>query len=268
MVDYSIKCKKLLDSYFNWQIKSIKVDSDKNKCSFITPFVDPINDNIVLSVEYFPSPDTLKISDNARTINMLYHSGVNLGYYTNQNSNTVKIFKSLLKKNKLSLEENNSISIICKIDNFPLFFNRMIETIISSFQLINFAKKVPLEKSFKELLKDYLIDNERENFKMDFKVQSKIEMFNIDFAFSNGKYKFIDTLVPVRESTKILRMQAEAQAYKWITLKEDKTYDFTSIGIYDDRKIQWPEISISILKNYSDYVLPWENRNKLLEIII
>ncbi len=266
MIDYSIKCKNLLNSYFNWQVDSIKINSDKQRCNFITPFTDPINDNIILSVEFFPSPDTLKITDNARTINMLYHSGVNLGYFATQKSNTAEIFDKLLKKNNLSLEENNIVAL-CKISNFPLYFNRMIETMLSAFQLINLAKKVPFEKPFKEIFKDFLIESKKKNFTMDFKAESKTEPFLIDFAFSNGVYKFIDTLVPIRETAKILRMQAEAQAFKWMKLKEEKIYNFIPIAVYDNRKISWSELSLSILHQHSDYIISYDNRKEILSII-
>jgi len=265
-MDYSAKCEKLINSYFDWQVEAIKIKSDGQRCNFIIPFTDPINDNIILSVEFFPSPDTIRITDNSRTINMLYHSGVNLGYYTSQNSNTVKVFNKLLEKNNLKLEENNIIAI-CKFKSFPLYFSRMLETIISSYQLINLAKRVPFEKTFKEIFKDFLIENKKKDFEMNFKAKSEIETFQIDFAFSNGVYKFIDTLMPIRESARILRMQAESQAFKWINLKREKKYEFVSISVYDNRKIQWSDLSIAILQKHSDHLMSWDNRKQILPII-
>lgn len=263
--DYSDSCHKLLDEYLEWQKDNFLILQSENNCKFITPFLNPIHDNMELTVEK-TNTNYIKITDKAKTINFLYHEGVNLGYFASQRSKTQDIFKNILKEAEL-IEENNEIFVLCPITKFPIYFHKMIEVILSIYRLMHLAKPVSFEKSFFEICKDFFIKNKKSKFENNFKASTSMGEFNIDFVFSNGKYKFIDALHPIDESRRFLRLLAESQAYKWIKLSEDKKYDFIPSAIYDNRKIEWSEIPINILKDQSDYIFGWDEKDKILSLL-
>jgi hypothetical protein len=247
----------------NWQKENFKILKDNGNCRFVTPYRDLYNDNLELSVEE-KIGELIKITDNGRTVSVLYHFGISLGVYAKKNSNMQKRLKEILDNFGLDIDKNE-IFTACKFDKFPEHFHNIINAIIEIFQLVNLAQPLIFEKDFNDQVHDFFSFKKITYFQREYSVSSDVKTFKIDYYFKNSKDIFLDTLHVYKPRPGLWESTAMQEAYKWIKLKDVR--DFIPSAIYDNSKEEWSRDSLKILEDQSPGVFSWKERYDFIKFL-
>jgi len=266
MKNFSENCSLLLEEYLNWQRENFILLKENGTCKFVTPFWDLFHDHLEISIEKTISPDTIKITDNERTVSNLFHFGVKVGIHSGPNSSIQKRLDNILEEYSIEKTENE-IFVHSKIDEFSNNFHKMISAIFAAYQLVNLAKPLKLEKNFKEQVGDYLGLKKIKPTYRNFEVLTKKKPFRIDYVFNDKNNIFLDALHSTDLNPKSIGYEVSFEYLKWAKLQENKI-KFEPMAIYDNRRIQWAQQELDILSEFTDYLYGWDEKDILSETLL
>lgn len=246
---------ELMTNYYNWLKESYSITSiDSTTDRIVTPFLDPLNDNICLYVT--KNKDSVQISDDGYTLNNLSLMGINMI------DTRDAIVKEIIDRFGVTLTDNE-LSVLGTVSDFPAMKFKLTSAILQINDLI-FTKKSNVKNLFKEEVLDFLDNN-------DFGGLPKHRFSGrtgIDYEFSyvipkrkNKPYKILDI---INDPSRNLMMEA---AFKFNDIKNSSELSKDKVNyyiIYNGDSVS--ESSQRIAEDTNIDLVSWKNRDSLLSL--
>lgn len=252
-------CHAIVSEYIAHLASDFEVEPYNEKgCHVITPFLRPDGDII----EFFvlqESDGTVRLSDEGQTFDWLFLAGAEVETSESRQS----IAEGFAAQYGISLE-GGIFSL--ELDPSRIYFgvHRFI-TALTSVQHIILTRRPKARLTFRDEVENYLIDNQvdHETF---FTVLGRTMEHRIDFYLNSNRNMLIETLSANDFSS--ARERVVKVAFEWIDIREGG-WDYQRVSLVDDTEDKWDRlwsderISRS-LQNYSDSIIPWSQRVRLL----
>lgn len=143
----------LIDSYLDWYKSKVSFKELKDATAIITPYVNHINDRIILFTEVQPN-QSIRLSDDGMTFNELEMMSLNIDTEVRK-----KIINETLKNFNIRLD-NNVLSTTAKnIHDFPQQKHNLIQCILRFYDLL-FTDTHNVRGLFKEEVLNFLFEND------------------------------------------------------------------------------------------------------------
>lgn len=252
-------CKEIIDAYIDCLKERFVVEALGDGCVIQTPYLDPSNDPICIYVK--KENNNLRISDQAQAIEYLFLHGVNITPKSKQQWYIDTILNRL--KVKLSEEELRVDATNEEIGDAIL---RLVGA-ISSVEHLLYTAKPRRRVDFREEVALWFLDN------------GIVAYRNKEFIGASGKSVTIDFVIPrkAKNPAYLYALHSDNLQYAkalvnntivaWFELK-NAGEAFYSSCILDDAKEEFWSGFYPLLAEYTDKVTFWEERDKLLELLM
>ncbi len=249
-------CKELITQYLSFLQSSLRCGETEEGYCIITPFWTPDSDPLTVYVHQ--ADGRFHLSDHGHVAEFLFHAGAEL----ETNEARAQLASSIVRSMQVDLTDGE-ITTTANVEDFGVSLHRIIHAMREICDLIYTAQPGPVEKSFKEIVLEYLQEYKLEP-KIDFEIQGESIPHRVDF-YRDGSYpKAIDAL-SARNVTRAKQIAIEA-AFKWLDIRKVHPL-FEGFSLYDDRQEVWPETVLRIISNNSAGIFPWSRRERALAIL-
>lgn len=248
----------IINQYINWLDNSFVNHTDDSIGVIKTPYKRPDGDFVNLRL--LKLGNKYYLTDNGETYDYLYISGIDLHSSSTNRDNLVR--RTLLS-NGVSFLNDIELSIEIKsTEEIGPAVSRLIRA-ITGLQYLIYTTRPGGIRYFRENVANYFT-SKRINFEADYYVTGKAREHRFDF-YIPGKLYLVKTLST--ENIAWAKRLATETMFEFVDTKE-VTPDYKGIALIDDNKIEvWQGAALSILKAYSDYVIPWKKRDDLMSLI-
>jgi hypothetical protein len=252
-------CTKAISSYLETLRVSFETVVTDKGCVLITPFLRSDNEYVELELIVQPEGKVL-ITDNSDTIAYLFIHGLNVG----RSRGLKRLLTQIADRFDVRIERNE-IFKLADLDSL----GEAIYSILNAVQDVSYLiyKKVrrgPV--SFFEEVEKFLIINEV-RYDPQFPVQGKSYVHNFRFHLNDRKHMLVEPLTATSPHAALVR--AERLAFWWMDIG-DLQPQYRKVVVLDDegkREPVWHERPRSVLEQYSDVVVLWSHRERLLGVI-
>ncbi len=252
-------CKEIVTSYLDGLNERFVVEAIDGSCLLQTPYLDPDNDPIIISVEKIN--EHFKISDQTRTMEYLFLHGIDI----RQNSKQKWYLDSTLRRlNVLSYAKELYVEVPREELADGIF--RLLEAIRSTAHLI-FTAKTRSQMDFEEDVAIWLKENQIEsNRKMEF-IGISGKPIIVDFVIARIQKEPAFMYALHSETSWYAKTIVNKTIVGWLELR-DAGQRFHSVCLLDDTVEEnvWRE-PYPLLKRRTDTVAFWEERDDLLEVL-
>jgi hypothetical protein len=256
-----MQCGDIVSRYLKHLSEGFTVEPLNGGCLLHTPYLDPDNDPITISIE--KEDGRFRISDQTETLGYLFLHGIDIQPASKQRW----YLDTTLRRLGVEMDESE-LSVISSEEELPDAIFRLIEA-MKSAQHLTFTAKTRSHMDFSEEVSTWLMENQ---------IASERRK---EFVGASGKPVYIDFVVE-RSARKppafIKALHCETQHYAsilanrtvvgWFELRGAKV-DFESFCILDDTTEEdvWKE-QYPLLKTYTNIVEFWDERDELLGALV
>jgi hypothetical protein len=253
-------CSDLLTAYQSYLNDNMTlIDLGADSCEIVTPFVRPDGDHIRFFVMQLK--DALLLTDEGETTDWLFSVGLEF----DRNGNRAKRLEHIAHRYRVVFERG-VFSLLIEDTNVGSNINRFVTALQSASQLIHLRRPYTA-RSFRDDVENYLLQ-ENQVYVPNFPVVGKAIEHRVDFYLDSGRNLLLETLAA---STVAAATDKLAKSnFKWLDIRETKT-SYKTAFLVDDSNDTWeslwtkPKIA-SLLNSYTDEVMRWSQRTRLLEL--
>lgn len=256
----SDNCNKIIESYFSWLSSRFLVTSSAeasklSECVIETPFLLPDNDNIKIWVKRV-SEEKIMFSDRGTSFDYLYFSGFNIEKQRGH------LFVNEILASKNVYWRYDELISESSLENIGETFHLFLSAILEISKLSILAQEKEPEVPFKVTVKNFF-DEMKMKYDFERVFNGLATEHKVDFVFNTTGYKLLETVTATKPYR--AREVSEMLAFEFEDIKRADN-DFIGIVAFDDSRDVWDETAISVLNQYSDYVVPWRDKDKLIEL--
>lgn len=252
-----MKTENLLNTYYDWVKENYSVKKLEKIDEIITPFVDPINDNISIYLDRLEN-SKIQLSDDGYTLNNLEMIGINL---TNSRK---QILNEVLDQFSIKLSADNTLFVVGFEKEFPIMKYRMTSAILKINDLL-YTKKDNVKNIFMDDVINYFQDNDFGGISTSITGQSGIK-YNFKYAIPN---KGENPLRLVNIQNNISPDQVMINAFQFGDIKNNSVATNLKIKyiiVFNDAEKTLSKKSRKIAETYDLNLIPWSNKQLIDQI--
>mgnify|MGYP005839318869 CR=1 FL=1 len=250
------ECIELITQYLSFLQSSLRCSETGEGYCIITPFLTPDNDPLMVYVRQ--DDGGFYLSDHGHVAEFLFHAGAEL----ETNEARMQLASSIVRSMQVEMI-NGEIVTKASVKDFGAALHRIIHAMREVCDLVYTAQPGPPEKSFKEIVLEYLMEYKVEP-EIDFEIQGESISHRVDFYRDGSRPRAIDTL-SARNVTRARQIAIET-AFKWLDIRKVNPI-FEGFSLYDDRQEVWSEEVLRIISHNSAGIFPWSQRERALAIL-
>lgn len=244
-------CEELVESYHSWLQSNLTCGQVHGAFQMTTPFKDNHNDRIQIYV--IPDKDKILLTDDGYTINDLALSGIEISTKKRQ-----EIFDTILQSYGVSLDSDDSLTIIADMSNFPQKTHDLIQAILSVCDL-HYLSRPHIQSLFHEDAERLLREN-------DIPIVPDIR-----FVGRSGLYQSFDFAIPGTRTRpeQIIKLIANlrkdrigALIFEWNDVQEIRKTASTYVPIVDDISKNVKNESLSAFAAYGIHPILYSELKK------
>ena len=247
-------CTDYYVQYIEYLQKSFTVEQTPYGCVIYTPNIGYNGDPITLYI-FDVSENECVISDMGETLFNLDIYGINVG-----RGGYKEIFNNIISIYNVN-ESNNEISTKTSIENVGKCINSFISA-IQAIQNLEFKKMPPKPIAFPKLVHQYYTANQIPH-KYKSEITTKSRHF-IDIMSMDGK-TLIQAFGTSTETPSDIKRQTEIKLFPFLELKIEDRKEY-KISLYDER-VRWDRESIPLMESYSDEMVKWSQKDKIISAL-
>lgn len=244
-------CEELVGSYQSWIQSNLTCGQVQGAFQMTTPFKDNHNDRIQIYV--IPDKDKILLTDDGYTINDLAMSGIELSTKKRQ-----EIFDTIIRSYGVTLDSDDSLTIIADSSNFPQKVHDLIQAIISVCDL-QYLSRPHIQSLFHE-------DVERLLREKDIPIVPDIK-----FVGKSGMYQSFDFAIPgtrtrperiIKLVSNLRKDRIGALIFEWNDIQEIRKTKSAYVPIVDDISKNVKDESLSAFAAYGIHPLLFSELKK------
>lgn len=251
-------CEELIRKYLHWIGTNFKIRKYNDySCTVTTPFLLQDGDPVEIFVQA-KGDDLFKLSDLGYLSDYLFLAGIDIGTSEKRKKDIKRI-----SSGRGLIWDNEELYIECSKEKIGQALHMIIGGFLTISELTLLSKPEEPKRPFVEVVKEYLDKNEKKyNYQPEIEGRSITHKF--DFSLNTKGMKLVDTL---STTTKYRALEiAEKTAFKFLDVKPVHP-DYISITVIDDSSDVWGPDALSVVRQYSDISILWQDRNQLLEVL-
>lgn len=235
----------------------LSIDADREDCRVTLPFERSDGDAIRLWV--VQNGDQYTITDEGETYGLLYLSNINLDQ--ERRANRVKTIQERYSLDQAKQEVKATVSK----DELG---QRILEVgqAVQSISHLTYTRRQYTQTDFRADVGTYITEL---GFRYDTnpEVQGTSEKHRVDFGIKDQeKPTYIQALHAEDAST--AKTMAQRTMYKWTEIQGHYGNNVNRVSVTDDESGEFGHDSETILRNYSDSLVPWSQRDDMLNSAI
>lgn len=248
-------CKTFIDKYINWLKENFICERGGEWIEITTPFVDKSNDLIQVYMKI--SEDEIILTDDGNTLGNLEMVGVNI------NTERRKYELETILNGFGATLRGKEIVIITNKDEFPLYFNNMIQAILAvdAFYLLSQHR---VRSMFWEDVEIFFAKNEIPYKRRDIEGKSGL------------RHKFLEIWNPKDSTTKKIvrvisrpeRNNVNSTIFAFEDTKNEIGKNVKKIAIINDTEKKPSDYVTKALYKYNIIPLLWSEREENIDILI
>lgn len=253
-----MSCDIVVKKYLSLLSQQFKTVDHGNYCLITTPYLSIDNDYIEITACKIDEK-TWKLSDDGYCFDFLFLNGLEIKTINRKN-----ILESISLIRGVTIE-NDEVFVRVQEDEIGDGFLNLTHAINNIVHMIYTGRAynpIRFQDSVEEFLKESHIQAIRNK-----KIAGATKDWVVDFEVSTPVPYFIQTLHT--ESKGWAENIANKTSLMWIELQR-KRYNFKSISLIDDSEdlsIYWPQQLKRLLEEYSDNVVYWTEKEKIIDIV-
>lgn len=231
------------------------ISEDNGDCRITVPFERSDGDLITLWV--VQQGDSYIITDEGETHGMLYLSNINL----DQESRSRRV-QTVREQFDLDTVEDE-VRITVSEDELG---RRVIDAIqaVQALSYLTYTRRQYTQTDFRADVGDYLLSSDIK-YDNNPSIPGATEDHRVDFSIrGQSQPTYLEALHAEDAST--AKSMAWRTMHKWVDIRERDSEMFT-ISVVDDESGEYGHDTERILRNYSDQLVPWSQRDELLETL-
>jgi hypothetical protein len=253
-----LNCGLIVQKYLSLLSDQFKTVDLGNSCLITTPYLSIDNDYIEI-IAFKTDDGSWKLSDDGYCLDFLFLNGLEIKTINRKN-----ILESVSLIRGVTIE-NDEVFIKVEEDKLGEGFLNLIHAINSIVHIVYTGRAynpIRFQDSVEEFLKESHITAIRNK-----KIAGATKDWVVDFEIEGNTPYLLQTLHS--ESKGWAENVANRTAIMWVELKR-KEYNFKSISLIDDSEnlgIFWSEQLKRMLEEYSDNVIYWTEKERILNIV-
>ncbi len=231
------------------------ISEDNGDCRIAVPFERSDGDLITLWV--IENGDSYVITDEGETHGMLYLSNINL-----ERESRSRRVESIREQFDLDPVENE-IRITTSEENLG---RRVIDAIqaVQALSYLTYTRRQYTQTDFRDDVRNFLHDSDL-RFDNNPSVPGASGEHRVDFSIrGQSQPTYLEALHA--EDASNAKSMAWRTMRKWVDIRKHGSEVFT-ISVLDDEAGEYDHETERILRNYSDQLVPWSQRDQLMETL-
>lgn len=257
----NLDCRQVVDQYIDWLSRSFDVEHVGSACLLTTPFLAPDGDHIEIKVD-FRSGNVI-VSDDGFAYDFLYMSGIDLDGRSPTRQLRVA---TILNNNHVRLDEGELVTAVADDSDVGPAIHRLIRAIQGVQHLVLTTKEAGI-RTFRDKVAEFF-EAQKVPYASDITIPGKALLeHRFDFAvYRNNEPPIAIRALSTSNSVYAKRL---ARDVTWAYMDARQAQSrFVAVSVLDDESPVWDKEAYVILKEYSDHVFFWSDRDNLNRFLV